>query len=110
MLGSIFVKTTYFSIDKVQCYFQVLRTQWLCHLIIRVLFKRIVKLRSSKYGWHIYTDVSMMGKFKQLYVVCFDHKICVLANKNLNVNYMYLFSPKGYWAAYSVFLLRQRHF
>ena len=43
----------------------------------------------------IYTkDVSMMSAeskqiFKHLDVVCFDHKSCVLANKKLNVNYMY---------------------
>ena len=34
-------------------------------------------------------DVSKQGKFKQLDVVIFDHKSCVLANKNLNENYMY---------------------
>ena len=43
----------------------------------------------------IYTiDVSMMSaestvNSKQLDVVCFGNKSCVLANKNLNVNYMY---------------------
>ena len=48
----------------------------------------------------IYTiDVSMMSaekkrKFKQLDVVCIDHKNCVLANKNLNVNYMYFVQPQ----------------
>ena len=88
-------KQLIFSTDKVQCYFQVLKTQWLCHLLIHVLFNRIVKRRSSKYGWHIYNrcfhdECRKQGKFKQLDVVCFiDHKSCVLANKNLNVNYMY---------------------
>ena len=73
-----------------------------------MLFKRLVKHRSSKYGWHIYNrcfhdECRKQGKFEQLDVVSFDHKSCVLAS--LTVNYMYLFSPKGYRAAYSVFLL-----
>ena len=37
----------------------------------------------------------MQGKFKQLDVVCFDHKSCVLANKNLNVSNMFLFGPSN---------------
>ena len=94
MLGSIFVKTTYFRTDKLQCYFQVLKTHWLCHLFIYVLSKRMVKHGSSKYGWHIYNryfhdECRKQGKFKLLDVVCFDHKSCVLANKIFNVNYMY---------------------
>ena len=74
---------------------QVLKTQsWLCHLLIHVLFKRMVKHRFSKYGWLIYNrcfhdEYRKQGKFKHLDVVWFDHKNCVLANKNLNVNYMY---------------------
>ena len=86
-------KQLIFSTDKVQSYFQVLKTQWLCQLLIHVLIKRMVKHRSSKYGWHIYNrcfhdECRKQGKFKKLDVVCFDHKSCVLANKNLKVNYM----------------------
>ena len=60
MLGSKFSKLI-FSTDKVQCYFQVLKTQWLCHLLIHVLFKRMVKHKSSKYGWRIYNRCLMMS-------------------------------------------------
>ena len=93
-------KQLIFSTDKVQCYFQVLKTQWLCHLLIHVLFKRMVKHRSSKYGWHIYNrcfhdECRKQGNFKQMDVVFFEHKSCVLANKNLNVNYIvFCLAPK----------------
>ena len=33
-----------FSTDKAQCYFQVLKAQWLCHLLIYVFFKRMVNI------------------------------------------------------------------
>ena len=41
--------------------------------------KRMVKHGSSKYGWHIYNrcfrdECRKQGKYKQLDVVCFDHK------------------------------------
>ena len=49
------------STDKVLCYFQVLKTQWLCHLLIHVLFKRMVKHRSSKYVGIYTIDVSRMS-------------------------------------------------
>ena len=92
-------KQPIFSPNKVQCYFQVMKTQWLCHLLIHVLFKSMVKHRSSKYGWHIYSrcfhdKCRKQGKFKQLDVVCFDHESCVLVNKNLNVNNVFCLAPK----------------
>ena len=77
--STTFVETTYFSTDKVQCYFQVLKTQLLCPLLIHVLFKRMVKHKSSKYGWHIYNrcfhdECRKQGKYKLLDVVCFDQQ------------------------------------
>ena len=69
-------------------------------MLIHVLFKRMVNHSSSKYGWHIYNrcfhdECRKQGKFKQLGMVCFDLKSCVLADKNLNVNYMYfVLAPK----------------
>ena len=73
-----------FSTDKVQCYFQMVVS----------FAKRMVKHRSSKYGWQIYNtcfhdECRKQGKFKQLDVVCYDHKSCVLASKyTINVPMM----------------------
>ena len=46
------------------------------------------------------------GQFKQLDVVCFDHKSCVLAYKNLNINSMYFVLPQRLLGSlFSIFAL-----
>ena len=83
-----------FSTDKVQCYFQVLKNQWLCHLLIYVLFKRLVKIDLVNMVGIYIIDVSLMSAERKensnswmwyaliVKVVCFSHQ-------NLNVNSMY---------------------
>ena len=83
-----------FSTDKVQCYFQVLKNQWLFHLLIYVLFKRLVKIDLVNMVGIYIIDVSLMSAERKensnswmwyaliVKVVCFSHQ-------NLNVNSMY---------------------
>ena len=54
-------KQLIFSTVRVQCYFQVLKTQWLCHLLIHVRFKRMVNIDLVDMAGIYTIDVSMMS-------------------------------------------------
>ena len=72
------------------------------HVLIHVLFKRMVKLNIdlvNMVGIHIYNrcfhdECRKQGQFKRLDVVCFDHKSCVLANKLKCKLHVFCLAPK----------------